>query len=328
MSTIRVKRKHVLDSDSEDSDDVLGLGSDETNEIETKKISTSVAEAALVDVTDDDGDTPNQMNNGGPKKRLMSAADREAARLADQARSANVVTVIDLAGPSHDGTGPDRSAPIDLADSGDSDSELDLQVEEDAALVRCAQISKRLRKALGQDVGRSDGPLSPNAGGGQKGGSSKETKKTKKRQLVTANDVKALAGETSACGSLKPYQMIGINFLLLLDEQDVPGAILADEMGLGKTAQTIAYLTMSRHRKANGEGGWKIQNEKMNKFAAAVASQKNAAASQTEPALVVAPASLLENWRRELQFWAPNLRIGFYHGAAGTFLSRKILLAF
>ena len=60
----------------------------------------------------------------------------------------------------------------------------------------------------------------------------------------------------SLAPNLKPYQLIGINFLLLLGEQDVPGAILADEMGLGKTAQTIAYLTYSRHRKARGVGGW------------------------------------------------------------------------
>ena len=42
--------------------------------------------------------------------------------------------------------------------------------------------------------------------------------------------------------------MVGVNFLLLLDQQDVTGAILADEMGLGKTAQTIAYLALSRTR--------------------------------------------------------------------------------
>jgi SWI/SNF-related matrix-associated actin-dependent regulator 1 of chromatin subfamily A len=35
---------------------------------------------------------------------------------------------------------------------------------------------------------------------------------------------------------------------------------------------------------------------------------------RNEPALVVAPASLLENWRRELTTWAPALRVGFYHG--------------
>lgn len=51
---------------------------------------------------------------------------------------------------------------------------------------------------------------------------------------------------TSACGPaakyIKSYQLIGINFLLLLAREGVEGSILADEMGLGKTAQTICFL--------------------------------------------------------------------------------------
>ena len=31
----------------------------------------------------------------------------------------------------------------------------------------------------------------------------------------------------------------------------------------------------------------------------------------------MAPASLLENWKRELERWAPALRVGLYHGAEG-----------
>ena len=148
--------------------------------------------------------------------------------------------------------------------------------------MECAKISRRLRRALGADddaKGKSDGPLSPGASHAPGG----------RRKLVTARDVAAVAGEGSTATGLKPYQMVGVNFLLLLDEQDVPGAILADEMGLGKTAQTIAYLACSRAGAHPRRGG--------------------------EPALVVAPASLLENWQRELARWAPALRVGFYHGA-------------
>ena len=50
----------------------------------------------------------------------------------------------------------------------------------------------------------------------------------------------------AACGPaaryIKSYQLIGINFLLLLAREGVEGSILADEMGLGKTAQTICFL--------------------------------------------------------------------------------------
>ena len=49
-----------------------------------------------------------------------------------------------------------------------------------------------------------------------------------------------------ACGGaskyLKPYQVVGINFMLMLARQRVGGSILADEMGLGKTAQAICFL--------------------------------------------------------------------------------------
>lgn len=50
----------------------------------------------------------------------------------------------------------------------------------------------------------------------------------------------------AACGGasqyLKPYQVVGINFMLMLARQAVGGSILADEMGLGKTAQAICFL--------------------------------------------------------------------------------------
>lgn len=50
------------------------------------------------------------------------------------------------------------------------------------------------------------------------------------------------AATSPLAAHLKPYQLVGINFLLLLYRQQVGGAILADEMGLGKTAQAICFL--------------------------------------------------------------------------------------
>lgn len=40
---------------------------------------------------------------------------------------------------------------------------------------------------------------------------------------------------------LAPYQMVGLNWLVVMHRQKVNG-ILADEMGLGKTVQVIAFL--------------------------------------------------------------------------------------
>ena len=82
---------------------------------------------------------------------------------------------------------------------------------------------------------------------------------------------------------LKEYQLVGLNWLRLMWRMEL-GCILADEMGLGKTIQLIALLAALR---AGGEA---------------------------RPHLVVAPASVLDNWLRELRAWCPSLRAAKYHG--------------
>jgi SWI/SNF-related matrix-associated actin-dependent regulator 1 of chromatin subfamily A len=85
---------------------------------------------------------------------------------------------------------------------------------------------------------------------------------------------------------LKPYQVVGVNFLALLRSKGL-SAILADEMGLGKSAQAAAFLAV---RAASG------------------------AEDPARPFLIVVPASLLDNWARELATWAPALRVARYYG--------------
>jgi SWI/SNF-related matrix-associated actin-dependent regulator 1 of chromatin subfamily A len=89
---------------------------------------------------------------------------------------------------------------------------------------------------------------------------------------------------------LKPYQIVGINWLNTCHENNVNG-VLADEMGLGKTVQTIAHLALLRTRAEatnNGTGG---------------------------PHLVVVPASVLHNWSNELRRFCPTLEVQVYHGS-------------
>jgi len=83
---------------------------------------------------------------------------------------------------------------------------------------------------------------------------------------------------------LKLYQMIGLNWLVLMHKQSLNG-ILADEMGLGKTIQTIAFLA---HLKESGDEG---------------------------PHLIIVPSSTLENWRKEFNVWAPDLVVQTYWGS-------------
>ena len=85
-------------------------------------------------------------------------------------------------------------------------------------------------------------------------------------------------------GKLMPYQMEGVNWLLL-NYYKGKSVVLADEMGLGKTVQVIALL-----------------------------STLVLETPRTWPFLVVVPNSTCPNWRREIKNWAPDLRVVSYHG--------------
>ncbi|XP_026015068.1 chromodomain-helicase-DNA-binding protein 1-like [Astatotilapia calliptera] len=83
---------------------------------------------------------------------------------------------------------------------------------------------------------------------------------------------------------LRPYQLDGVHWLTqcLKNQQ---GCILGDEMGLGKTCQTISLLVyMSGALRKKG------------------------------PFLVLSPLSVLENWRNELESFAPSLTVLVYNG--------------
>ncbi|MGG3664481.1 DEAD/DEAH box helicase [Bacillus gobiensis] len=84
-------------------------------------------------------------------------------------------------------------------------------------------------------------------------------------------------------GKLRPYQEHGVNWLLFLRESGF-GACLADDMGLGKTIQMITYLL---HVKEKG---------------------------QSAPALIICPTSVLGNWQRELETFAPDLKVKLHYG--------------
>ncbi len=85
-------------------------------------------------------------------------------------------------------------------------------------------------------------------------------------------------------GTLRPYQRIGVAWLQFLAAYHFDG-ILADDMGLGKTVQTLAHLAVERAR-------GRVEN----------------------PVLIVAPTSVISNWRREIEKFLPDLRIAVYHG--------------
>jgi len=94
---------------------------------------------------------------------------------------------------------------------------------------------------------------------------------------------------------LRPYQRIGAAWLWHLYRHNL-GGILADEMGLGKTLQAIALLCA------------------LNASASSDRFNRSAEPTTPLPTLVVCPASLVENWRRESARFAPQLRVFVHHG--------------
>ncbi|MEC7241655.1 MAG: DEAD/DEAH box helicase [Myxococcota bacterium] len=79
-------------------------------------------------------------------------------------------------------------------------------------------------------------------------------------------------------GELRSYQRTGLNWMTFLSKARL-GGILADDMGLGKTLQTLCLLNNIKGRH-----------------------------------LVVAPTSVLHNWKSESSKFFPSSRVCLYHG--------------
>ncbi len=85
-------------------------------------------------------------------------------------------------------------------------------------------------------------------------------------------------------GQLRPYQEKGLGWLAFLHRFD-QGACLADDMGLGKTIQLLAFL---QHLKIEQE--------------------------LKQPVLLIAPTSVLTNWKREALSFTPDLQVYEHYG--------------
>src|SRR5690606_17435707 len=104
------------------------------------------------------------------------------------------------------------------------------------------------------------------------------------RQLNTVSEIPVIDIPHNLDGQLRHYQQLGLNWLVFLRQFGF-GACLADDMGLGKTIQLIAYLLH-------------VKNEKLS----------------DKPALIICPTSVLGNWQRELERFAPSLNVVLHYG--------------
>jgi SNF2 family DNA or RNA helicase len=86
-------------------------------------------------------------------------------------------------------------------------------------------------------------------------------------------------------GKLRPYQLKGVSWLAFLKQFGF-GACLADDMGLGKTIELITLLLHDRDKQIKMPG----------------------------PALLICPMSIVGNWHKELQRFAPSLNVMVHHG--------------
>ncbi|GGK31636.1 hypothetical protein GCM10010965_25590 [Caldalkalibacillus thermarum] len=82
-------------------------------------------------------------------------------------------------------------------------------------------------------------------------------------------------------GTLKPFQSEGFVWMKSLHFRNI-GGLLADDMGLGKTIQVIAFLAYLKSKES------------------------------LRPSLIVVPKTLMDNWKKEMLKFAPDLTLSLY----------------
>jgi SNF2 family DNA or RNA helicase len=104
------------------------------------------------------------------------------------------------------------------------------------------------------------------------------------RELNNGVKLQQLPQPDGLAGTLRHYQQAGFAWMSFLGRFGL-GACLADDMGLGKTIQAISLLL---HQKNEGE---------------------------EKPSIIICPTSVVSNWRREVERFAPGLRVMIHQGA-------------
>jgi hypothetical protein len=134
--------------------------------------------------------------------------------------------------------------------------------------------------------------------------------------LDQAREPEPVATPIGLKAQLRPYQERGLSWLATMSRLGC-GAILADDMGLGKTVQVLALLVHEREAAnvCDGEpvdgGNGKISARSDN---AERAEFGQPAAGPLGPTLLVCPMSVVGNWQRETERFAPDLRVWVHHG--------------
>lgn len=115
--------------------------------------------------------------------------------------------------------------------------------------------------------------------------------------LKTLRQPQTIKNETvpdRICADLRSYQETGFRWLCYMSRLGF-GACLADDMGLGKTLQVLTYLSWLYEMKPDAK------------------------------VLLVVPASLLGNWEKEAELFAPDLPVRILHGRRAEVMEQEFL---
>jgi len=104
-----------------------------------------------------------------------------------------------------------------------------------------------------------------------------------KNRMLSPKEIESLDLGEDFTATLRHYQQEGFDWLRLMNDLGF-GALLADDMGLGKTVQILALL---EHKRQTGD----------------------------EKTLLIIPTSLLNNWQKELEKFAPRITFKILHSS-------------
>lgn len=108
---------------------------------------------------------------------------------------------------------------------------------------------------------------------------------TLRERLADPEGMEPVGQPAALAADLRDYQLRGLNWLARMTSLGL-GGCLADDMGLGKT---ITLISLHLHRQSHEE--------------------------TSGPTLVVCPTSLMGNWQREIEKFAPGTAVRRFHGA-------------
>ena len=113
------------------------------------------------------------------------------------------------------------------------------------------------------------------------------------KSLRNPGRIRKLSSPKSFRATLRPYQKNGYTWLNYMNQLGF-GACLADDMGLGKTVQVLAYLERLRTKEKHAR------------------------------VLLIVPASLVGNWQKEAQKFAPSMELLVLHGKTSAVLEQML----